>query len=97
MRNPISIDAIHSRAIAAEIGERLASLAGRREGTSTLPEIAARPTPGVRGHSHVPLTRMRPHPDAQTRVQPFVRDFAIELLGEKLDVRDPSPPGSVLP
>lgn len=30
------------------------------------------------------LTQMGAHLDAQTRLPPFVRDFAIELLGEEL-------------
>ena len=73
-----------SRAIAAQIGERLRPWIGHREGTfgslkSLLDRLGA-----SRRQQHVPLTRVRPHPDAQARIQPFVRDLAVELLGEKL-------------
>ena len=63
---------------------RLRPWIGHREGTfgslkSLLDRLGA-----SRRQQHVPLTRVRPHPDAQARIQPFVRDLAVELLGEKL-------------
>ena len=78
------IGAKQSRAIAAQIGERPRPWIGHREGTfgslkSLLDRLGA-----SRRQQHVPLTRVRPHPDAQARIQPFVRDLAVELLGEKL-------------